>query len=119
MKTVPIHSDAELFRCLIFQTPIHIHFADGTFYPSIINGFDDDLIYVDGGFEFRSNISLCRKEFRYDADLENCVWFQTPVELRVEDQIQDVATRLNAIMDDIILVDGAYYFRSNTVVLAA
>jgi len=119
MNTVPIHSDAELYRCLVFQAPILIQLSEGSLSPILINGFDDEFIYVDGGFEFRSNITLYRKELRTDANLLNCVWFQTPVEMRVEGQIQGVASRLNAYMDDFILVDGGFYFRSNTIVLAA
>lgn len=118
MNARQIQSDAELFRCFLFQTPILIELDEGTVYLSVINGLDDEIIYVEGGFEFRSNITLYRKEFSSDADLENCIWFQTPVELRIDGRLHDVIL-INAVMDDFILVDGAYYFRSDTVVLAA
>lgn len=53
----------------------------------------------------RANVCLT------DADMYLCMLFQTPVEVWMDDELEDSGTCIEAYTDDVIKVGGVFYLR--------
>ncbi|RUS44999.1 hypothetical protein [Cohnella sp. AR92] len=104
-------TDAELFRCSLFRTPVTINMGDCSDHGIIVNQFDEDCLYVDGAFYIRSGIQVERTEIKTDADLYNCLLFQTSVEVRTAGIVNTYASTINAFNEEIVFADNEFFFR--------
>jgi hypothetical protein len=85
----------------------------------VINDYNDDIIFVDGAYYFRFNIEILRKEVSSDADLHNCILFQTPV--YIWSDMLDVPIRaiITSYSEKIIHVGVQFYSRSDIQIFVA
>jgi hypothetical protein len=109
-----ICSDADLFNCILFSTPVEIR-IDGALETSsvVINDYNEDIIFVDGAYYFRTNIEILRKEVSSDAEIHNCILFQTPVDIWSKELGIAFRAIINDYSEKIIIADGQFYSRSD------
>ncbi|SED08496.1 hypothetical protein [Paenibacillus sp. GP183] len=115
-----ICSDADLFNCILFSTPVEIR-MDGALETStvVINDYNDEIIFVDGAYYFRFNIEILRKEVSSDADLHNCILFQTPVYIWSDALDVPIRAIITSYSEKIIHVGVQFYSRSDIQIIVA
>ncbi|NHN33171.1 hypothetical protein [Paenibacillus agricola] len=108
-----VSNDAELLRCVLFRTPVMIvNNHHSLITEAIIISYDDQTIFVEGSYFFRSEIQIHRIEIKTSADFFNSIIFQSPVEIHSENSI--AYEIINDFNDEFIFVDNAFYFRSQS-----